>query len=78
LSQLVVQSILVRLEVTDVLAINLILLTLRLDFLGLPVELLLLDAVLVELLLQCIILGNYSIVPVIKRGLFLLEGALCP
>ena len=56
LPQLFLESLLVHLEVADLLAINLILLSLLLDLLCLPIELLLLDAVLVELLLQRIIL----------------------
>ena len=76
--QLFVQSVLVRLKVADLLAINLILLALLLDLLRLPIELLLLNAVLVELLLQRIILANYRIVLIVKFVLFLLEVSVLP
>ena len=78
LPQLFVQSVLVRLEVADLLAINLILLALLLDLLRLPIELVLLNAVLVKLLLQRIILGNYGIVLFVKFVLFLLEVGVLP
>lgn len=73
LLELLVEPFLVYLEVADLLALDLVPLTLLLHLLGLPVEGLLLDAVLVELFLQCVVLGDYFVVIVIEFGLLLIE-----
>ena len=57
LSQLLIQAVLVCLEEADLLAVYLVSLSLLLDLLGAPLELLLLDSKFVSLLLEGVSLG---------------------
>lgn len=73
LLELFVESLLMRLEVADLLALQLVSLTFVLQLLSLPFERLLLDAILVKLFLESVILADDFIVFFLVLGKLLIE-----